>query len=335
MEPKTVERITFLVHPYCYAESLRARYAENFPYWEEYHRYELGVAERWHRAIDGMGERDVVVYHPCYESTEEKDLAERCRRRLGDRFFTQAFRASLYTAEILGAIAPDIENAFKIRGKYRWHAHDLRVAAFSWAYSHDVLAAFHERRIAFDPSSVRLRAMGESFEGCANNWSTMLPPYLGVPARMEMPFELSVPDTRFLLACRYVKRVELPFDTALHLLVEPPNNPVAFWVRERVSLQDVSYCATFGIPPERLSVRIRDGSVVFAEGKRCSEKVPPSVIQPDSGAATRIMVASGRWRGGDAPPYQGRESHLFVSAAGMDPQEFFALAEAASIAPEP
>lgn len=44
-------RITFLTHPYCYAESLMVK--RNWM-GREYHEYELGVARRWFAAIDRM-----------------------------------------------------------------------------------------------------------------------------------------------------------------------------------------------------------------------------------------------------------------------------------------
>lgn len=329
-----MERITFLVHPYCYAESHRQAYAESFPHWEDYHTHELAVARRWYQTLDAMGEHDVVIYHPCYRSQEEKALAAHGEARLGKRFITLAMRQKLYTAETLSALAPDIDEAFRVRGKYPWYAHDLRVAAFSHSYAEDILSAFRERGISFEPSGISLSCMGESWEGCANNWTTMVPPYLGVPGRVKMPYELAVPDTHFLLACRHEKRIEMPFDTALHLFTDPAGLPIALYVRERVRLADPSYYASLALPHERISARIRDGSLVYSFGAKRSEKIPASLIRKSAEERTEIMVASGRWRGGDAPPYAGRESHLFVSADSMEPSAFFSIAEHAQIAPE-
>lgn len=328
-----IQRITFLVHPCSYAESMRKPPAEQPPHWEDYHTHELAVARRWYDALDAMGDSDAVVYHPCYRSQEEKALAAHGEARLGQRFITLGMRQELYTPEILSALANDIAEAFRVRGKYHWYAHDLRIAAFSYAYAQDILAAFKERGISFDPSETSLRCMGESFEGCANNWTTMVPVYLGIPSRVEMPYELSLPDTHFLLECRLEKRVEMPFDTALHLFTDPSGSPIALYVRERVHLADPSYYASLTIDYDRIRIRIRDCSLVFSEGRKLSGTIPPSFVRKGVSGNAEVMVASGRWRGGEGAAFSGRESHLFVQPDAMDPETFFSIAEGASIAP--
>ncbi|MFH1009303.1 MAG: hypothetical protein V1800_17650 [Candidatus Latescibacterota bacterium] len=328
-----IKRITFLVHPYAYAKSLWKPSATPPPHWEDYHTHELAVARRWVSTLDAMGDGDAVIYHPCYQSEEEKALAAYGEAKLARRFITLGMRPEIYTPEILSALAKDIAEAFRVRGKYSWYAHDLRVAAFSYSYAQDILSAFRERGISFDPSATSLRCMGESFEGCANNWSTMVPVYLGIPSRMEMPYELSVPDTHFLLPCRFEKRVEMPFDTALYLFVDPSGNPMALYVRERVCLADPSYYASLSIEYERIRIRIRNGSLVFSEGQKHPSTIPPSFVRKGSGGNAEVMVASGRWRGGEGPGFPGRESHLFVAPDELDPETFFSIAQSAEIVP--
>ena len=138
-----IERITFLVHPYCYAESLAESTSMPRALWYPYHKHESIVAKRWYEAIEQMDERDVVVYHPCYQSAEEKALAECGCQRLGDRFLRVAGREigspQGFTSETLAALAPEIGEAFRVRGKYNWDAHDLRIAVFSHNYAKDIL----------------------------------------------------------------------------------------------------------------------------------------------------------------------------------------------------
>lgn len=131
---REVERITFLVHPYCYAESLLSVVKMPHDQWLARHRLENVAAERWYEATDRMGDRDAMVYHPCYQSEEEKALAEHGRKRLGIRFLKLGGRdiskPEGATPETLSALAPDISEAFRVRGKYEWPAHDLRIAVF-------------------------------------------------------------------------------------------------------------------------------------------------------------------------------------------------------------
>lgn len=326
------------MHPYAYAESLRSKYVQLYPKWEEYHNYELEVAKRWYESIASMNQDDVIVYHPCYESDEEKALAEYGRKKLEDRFLRLSGRQIQTpegaTPETMAALAPDISEAFQVRGKYVWYAHDLRIAVFSYNYAQDILRIFKERGIHFNPESVALRTMGESFEGCANNWTTMLPDYLGIKGRVEMPFELSVPDTLMLLGCRCIKRKELPYETALYLFIDKEGKPVILFVRERVRLADKSYYASLSLEYESISISIRDGSIVFSNGEKIADMPPPSFIRRGSGGNPEIMVASGRWRGGERAWFTGRESHLFITTNSLDTEAFFTIAEKAIIMPE-
>ncbi|MBI4550789.1 MAG: hypothetical protein HY710_00830 [Candidatus Latescibacteria bacterium] len=53
-----------------------------------------------------------------------------------------------------------------------------------------------------------------------------------------------------------------------------------------------------------------------------------------SDSSVDLMVASGRGRGGEGPPYYPREAPLFIAARDLAPEEFFAMAERAQIVPE-
>lgn len=331
------ERLTFLIHPCCYAASLSRPAHLQEKVWQAYHQHEVPVLRRWYEMLDRMDEREVVVYHPCYQSTEEQALAAHGRQRLGDRFLTLGGREILspdgFTPEVLAALAPEIQEAFRVRGKYTWHAHDLRIAVFSCNYAQDLLKLLAERGISFDPARLSLCAVGESFEGCVTTWSTMVPVYLGVPARVEIPYELTVPDTFFLLQSRYVKRVALAHHTALYLFVDPQGQPVALYKRERGALSDPSFYARLPLRTEQLEVRTAQGRSLLTPGGRLPASVPPSLVRRSDGSVD-LMVASGRGRGGEGPPYYPREAPLFIAARDLAPGEFFAMAERAQIVPE-
>ena len=72
----TARRLTFLVHPCCYAASLGVPASMPRERWERYHAHELTVLPRWYAGLAAMDESDLVVYHLCYQSAEEKALAE-------------------------------------------------------------------------------------------------------------------------------------------------------------------------------------------------------------------------------------------------------------------
>lgn len=332
-----ITRLTFLVHPCCYAVSLPRPATMEEGVWRAYHRHEQPVLARWYALLEGMGEDDLVVYHPCYQSAEERALAARGRELLGERFFTLGGRdvatAAGATPETLAALAPDIQAAFQGRGKYAWAVHDLRIAVFSYNYARDILKLAAERGLSWDPVHLALRAVGESFEGCATTWSTMVPAYLGVPGRVEIPYELTVPDTRFLLRCQYLHRVELAHHTALYLYVDARRRPVALYKRERVELADQSYYARLPLAVGEVALRTGTGRNLLSARGKLSEAVPPSLVR-QGGEGLEVMVSSGRGRGGEGPPFYPREAPLFIAARRMGVEEFGALAEQAQIVPE-
>ncbi|MCC7262005.1 MAG: hypothetical protein IT369_05700 [Candidatus Latescibacteria bacterium] len=305
--------------------------------WRAYHRHEQPVLGRWYEMLEAMGEEEMVVYHPCYQSAEERALAARGRELLGERFFTLSGRdittAAGATPETMAALAPEIQMAFSARGKYAWAAHDLRVAVFSYNYAQDLLRLAAERRLSWDPERLALRAVGESFEGCVTTWSTMVPAYLGVPGRVQIPYEMTVPDTRFLLRCEYLRRVELAHHTALYLFADPQGRPVALYKRERVELADQSFYAGLPLEAGEVELRTSAGRSLLTGRGHLSAGVPPSLVRQGD-AGLEVMVCSGRGRGGEGPRFYPREAPLFIAARRMGVEEFGVLAEQARIVPE-
>jgi hypothetical protein len=324
-----IERLTFLVHPFCYAPSLVC--PDGFPAdrFVAYRAHEAEVARRWEALIDALGATDGLIYHPCYESREELALADRARRRLGQRFLRLGSRQELYTPEVMAALAPEIAAAFAARGKYSWSVHDLRVAAFSYYYAMDVSAAFRQRGLSVDPGGLSMQAVGESFEGCATTWSTMVPHFLAAPGRVEIPYELTVPDTYFLLGCQYLGRTELDCDTALHLFRDG-DRIVAHFKRERVALAEPSYYARMAVDPAPLSVVSGQGDQLLAPGGDLTPTVPPSLLRRGDNYI-EVMISTGRGRGGEGPPYVPREASLFVIAESAGADDLAAAAQAAQV----
>ena len=286
---RTVGRLTFLVHPYCYAASLKRVAKMPAQKWQKYHEHETSVAQRWHDMLDVAAQNDVVVYHPCYRSKEELALEEHGRTSLGDRFITLAGRdiqtPEGATTETLGALAADICEAFRVRGKYGWPVHDLRVAVFSYNYAQDLTRILSERGYVLDSERTTLRAVGESFEGCAHTWTTMIPGYLGVKARVEMPYETTVPDSEILLASRYLRRMPLDHETAAYEFTGT-DGAFLYFHRERIRLADPTHYVRLAIDPKHLNVQSVNGESLFPEDRHAGL----------SAAARRRCMASGRGR---------------------------------------
>ncbi|MEW6751983.1 MAG: hypothetical protein AB1505_13545 [Candidatus Latescibacterota bacterium] len=332
-----VQRITFLVHPCCYAASLGVPKTMERAQWQAYHDHEQPVLRRWYEGLERAGSHEVVVYHPCYQSAEERALAEHGRRLLGERFLTLAGRDITTpegcTPQTLASLAPEISAAFRVRGKYAWAVHDLRIAVFSCNYAQDLRALLAERGLSLAPETLELRAWGESFEGCATTWTTMVPGYLGAPARVVIDYEMTVPDTFFLLSSRYLGRVALPHDTALYLFADAQDRPVALYKRERVGLADPSFCARLELPAASLCVRDAHGREVLPAGGELWPTVPPSLVRRH-GELLEVMVGSGRGRGGEGPLFVPRESMLYVTGPAGDLDGFCRQAAQARIVPE-
>ena len=332
-----ITRLTFLIHPCCYAASLPRPASMKESAWRAYHRHEQPVLARWYALLEGMGEDEMVVYHPCYQSAEEQALAARGRELLGERFLTLSGRdittAAGAAPETLAALAPGIQAAFLARGKYAWAVHDLRIAVFSYNYAQDILRLAAERGLSWDPVHLTLRAVGESFEGCVTTWSTMVPEYLGVPGRVAIPYEMTVPDTRFLLRCEFMRRVELAQHTALYLYVDARRRPVALFKRERVELADQSLYTRLPLEASEVELRTSTGRSLLSTRGRLAEGVPPSLVR-QGGEGVEVMVSSARGRGGEGARFYPREAPIFIAARHLGVQEFGALAEGAQIVPE-
>jgi len=319
-----IDRITFLAHPCCYAASLEQ--VVNMPHerWIAYHEHEVVVEQRWYETIARVGEREAMAYQPCYQSAEEKALAEHGRKHLGDRFLTLAGRdistPEGATPETLAALAPDISEAFRVRGKIGWPAHDLRVAVFSYNYARDLLAAFAQRGLRFDPDRVVLQAFGESFEGCAHTWTTMLPPYLGVAARVEIPYEMTVPDSEVLLHSRYLRRVPLAHDCALYLFLDADDRPFAYYHRERIRLADPTFYARLPLETSAIVIKGQSGETLYPSDGRCGTTVAPDVVRAtEHGVETAVKA---RNRGIGSP-----EPIMYISAPEVSADRFIDAAE--------
>lgn len=61
--------------------------------------------------------------------------------------------------------------------------------------------------------------------------------------------------------------------------------------------------------------------------------MPPSLVRRYA-EGMDIMVASGRGRGGEGPPYTPREAPLFIAAQDVASETFFQMAEQAQIVAE-
>lgn len=332
-----VRRLTFLVHPGCYAPGLERPERLSAAVWARYQAGEQAALQRWYQAIDAMDETDAMVYHPCYASAQTESLLQAARCRLGSRLVTvrgrEVHHADGIPPATLAALAPEITAAFRRRAPYSWSGHDLRMAVFSRHYAADLVAALREHDVELDLAALQLRAWGESFEGCVTTWTTMIPPYLGTQARVEIDYDMTVPDTAWLLDCTYVGRWPLADDIALYLFRTPQGHGVAHYKRERITLDEPSAYARLALPPAGLIVRDQHGRELLPAGGRLVPTVPGSLVRTAAGQH-EIMIASGRGRGGEGPDAYPREGALFISAPSVPWDRFRQAALQAELVPE-
>lgn len=332
-----VQRLTFLVHPGCYAPGLARPDRLSPAVWARYQAGEQAALQRWYQAIEAMDETDAMVYHPCYASALTEALLQAAQDRLGPRLVTVRGREVSHPDGIppatLAALAPEITAAFRRRAPYSWSGHDLRMAIFSRHYAADLVAALRQHEVELDLARLELRAWGESFEGCVTTWTTMVPPYLGTPARVEIAYEMTVPDTAWLLDCTYVGRWPLADNTALYLFRDPQGHGVAHYKRERITLDEPSGYSRLDLPATALAVRDQHGRELLPAGGTLRPTVPVSLVRPAAGRL-EFMVASGRGRGGEGPDAYPREGALFISAPSVPWEPFQQAARRAEMVPE-
>ena len=63
-----LQRLTFLVHPFCYAPSRDRADGFTADLWDGYQARETEVARVWNALIDDLSDADGLLFHPYFSS---------------------------------------------------------------------------------------------------------------------------------------------------------------------------------------------------------------------------------------------------------------------------
>jgi len=283
-----IRKIAFLFHPVCWAHGMRG--TEPPPgtdpklYLACFER-EKQVNQRQKQYISRMKPDEALVVFPIGRSPAMLDLEQHAEKVLGprciivrrnsvdppaawstvphamQRFLTDQslegrseFLKNV-SPEIQAELAAEISQAGELRG-YDWNLAVLEVIYYSRLCAQDVLNAFGERGLTFDPQTMQCEAFGEGFEQCAMTWKQMLVPYMGLAAPAYNVFDLSVSGAPFLLKARPKERVQLDHEIQLFLWEGADGRPIGLFARAWCRLKDPQFYAR--IPLQGAAIGVWD-----------------------------------------------------------------------------
>jgi hypothetical protein len=160
------------------------------------------------------------------------------------------------------------------RSGFRWNSGPLVQPIIARGWAERIKSELDERGMSYDPASVRAEGWGESFEGCVANYTRYLGRYLGLSNPIEIEFEMTVPDARFLLRADLLERIALSHDVHLFLWKLHDGRLVGWFHRALVDIGDAPLFSRINVGRMRVEVvgkrelywPIRDSHVVWDDG---------------------------------------------------------------------
>ena len=253
VKPVKIERICWLIHPVCWSMhggGIPAGYldatglkAEDFMYSLEWERR---VNQEQKRFMDNMKPNEVLIVYPISSCKAMLDLERHAQKTLGrrclimrrgpvaapkvlnemadpirhfledeemegrDAFWNQAPK------EIQDELRVEIRHACEATG-YDWNPGALKVIIYNRMLAYDIRNMLAERKLIYDPATIKGMAFGEGFEQCAMTWKSLIPDYLGWANPIENDFELSVSGAPVLFDAKVREYVKLSGNVRLFL----------------------------------------------------------------------------------------------------------------------
>lgn len=261
MPPTRLERLVFLIHPFCYVGEDR-----DSPRWPFAQR-ERRCAARWMQGVAQMCENEALAVIPIMgrkplEATNE--FIEKASAILGRRALDISFPylgtrdawdefASLHAEEVVA----DLRDAYLGQGE-DWNKEELYTALHCRGCAAVLLRKLRERDLTIDPSSLVTQAWGESFDGCVTKYSINLRRLLGLERPVDIVFDMGVPDAAFLLEAKLLELIELEQDLRLFVF-ETGDRLAALFVSTRDSLAHPARRVKVPVDPQRVTVRTKRG----------------------------------------------------------------------------
>ncbi|MDA1141123.1 MAG: hypothetical protein O3B01_21355 [Planctomycetota bacterium] len=324
-ERSLLNRLVFLIHPFCYAGVKRDE-----PAWQ-FARREQKCAEFWLNEARELGNDAALVLipsringHPLTEKfVEDLDAAigSRCIPLRCPYPSTPGFWdiVAQETEEVVG----DLRGAF-LTQQESWSREELSTGLHCRGCVAMLVGELKSRNLALEPGTLIAEAWGESFDGCVTKYSLNIRRLLGLANVIEIDFQRSVPDASFLLEAELVGRFELGADLRLFQFIIGGGKPAALFVRTSESPGDPAMRVHVPIDPGRVSVTtkqcgrlwplpVEDRTPWPKTGPRES---PQELVQSADGGMI-VPVSSGMvYRLAKAPAY-------IMAEDGMPEDEFF------------
>jgi hypothetical protein len=274
LKPVKIERLYWMVHPVCwglhgggipegYLEAAGVT-AEDFYYTLEWERR---VNEEQKQFMSSMKPNEALIIYPISRSAPMLDLEQHAEKTLGrrcliinrvvvaepsvlhgmddpirrfledeqmegrDAFWNQAPKA------IQDEVRAEIIQACQSTG-YNWNPSALKVIMYNRLLAQDIKDMFVERKLSYDPTTLRGVAFGEGFEQCAMTWKALIPGYMGLTYPIENNFELSVSGAPMLFGVTLKEYVTLPNNVRLFLWEKADGRMMALYYRAAVNFAD-------------------------------------------------------------------------------------------------
>lgn len=337
--PVKLERLFWLIHPVCwqmnggtvpsgYLEKSGGLTAENFLYSLEWEK-RVNAAQK--KFMDEMKPYEALIIYPISRSPPMLDLERHAEQTLGRRCLIMR-RESVNEPKVLHGMKQPIRHFLEdeamegreqfwhqapkaiqdeVRAEilqacqttgYDWNPGALKVILYNRLLAQDIKDMLAERKLIYDPATLRSVAFGEGFEQCAMTWKALIPGYVGLAQPIENNFDLSVSGAPILFDATLKDEVKLPDHVRLFLWEKADGRVMGLFYRATVRFGDRQLFAQVpidGLPLAAWDVRkqcwpANDSPLEVVQGKHRYLKVPVfASIRKDSSDVSYYLVASG------------------------------------------
>lgn len=254
---RVIDRFVILVHPCCYE-------AIDTPLTDPYRAREEEVRRRWAQAITSMALSTFVVQIDYAQNLSANQLHEEFTDRLGPGHVARI------PVRVVGASTP---------GPLKEYYQDIR---------QQVRGQMATEGLTFDPVTATAAIWGESFEGCASGYGSAVACYLGLKMPTTFDYDMSVPDSPFILSGAFRRTVSVPASDVEAYVFDLNDGRFAAFFRSALTPQCLDYRPINLQLDSDFSVLTKQGDVVWPEGAHPTEPQPFAL----STVQTRYVVAT-------------------------------------------
>jgi hypothetical protein len=352
---RKIERINYLIHPYCWSAHSGVPADRDPELWNASLAREMRNHRDQMQFISRLGPAEALVIYPIGDSAPMAAAMEHARGLLGPRCHVITWRVANPAPLVAGVSDPirrwldtedplpgkeqyvrdnfsdfgarptrqdvaqeveeEIRQACSVIG-YDWSPAALKVIYYNRVVALEIEEAFRRQGLTYDPQAVTGLAFGEGFAACAMTWKCMIPCYLGLAHPIENDFGLSTEGLDFLNEARLRERLDLGGDLRLFLIEGPERLPVALFARAQARLADPYLYA-------RIPVGVMPALQIKGSWPQASDT--PYPLHQEDGHLL-VPVHTGLRRG-----LEGR----YLLAPGMDLDGFAAVVARVEIVPGP